>query len=60
MKYKGGLRPKILASIAPLEIRNCAALVNKCRIADDYTKRLASKRSEAYKRKQASQGAQPQ
>ena len=51
---KGGLRAKILASIAPLEIKNYATLVNKCQVAEDCTKRLALERFEAFKRKQAS------
>ena len=55
MKYEGGLRAEILASMSPLEIRSYAALVNKCCVVKDCTKRLASKKSEAYKRKQASQ-----
>ena len=48
---KVGMRAEILASVAPLKIRNYVALVNKCRIVKDCTKRLASERSEAYKRK---------
>ena len=51
MKYEGGLRMEILAPMAPLEIRNYVALVNKCRIVEDCTKRLALERFEAYKRK---------
>lgn len=51
MKYEGGLKAKILASVTSLEIRNYVALVNKCRVAEDYTKILASERSKAYKRK---------
>ena len=58
MKYEGGLRAEILASVAPLEIKNYAALMNKCPVAKNCTKRLASERSEAFKRKQASQGTQ--
>ena len=49
-----------MAFVAPLEIRNYVALVNKCRVAEDCTKRLMSKRSKAYKRKQALQGTQHQ
>ena len=58
MKHKGGLKAEILASVDSLEIKNYA-VVNKCHGAEDCTKRLASERSEAYKKKQASQGAQP-
>ena len=60
MMYEGGLTTKILSSMDPLEIRNYVALVNKFDIAKDYTKRLASKRFESYKRKQASYRMQPQ
>ena len=60
MKYEGGLRAEILAFVALLEIKNFAALVDKCRVVEDCTKRLASERFEAYKRKEASQGAPPQ
>ena len=56
MKFEGGLKAKILACLALLEIRNYAALVNKCHVVEDCTKILASERSKAYKRKQISQG----
>ena len=58
MKYKGSLREDILVSVASLEIRNFAALVNKCCVEEDCTKRLASERSEVYKKKYVSQGMQ--
>ena len=56
MKYKGRLRAEILSSIAPLEIRNYAALVNKYHVVKDCAKRLATKRSKACKRRHASKG----
>ena len=39
-----------MSFVALLEIRNYADLVNKCHVAKDCTKRLASKRFEAYKK----------
>ena len=46
MKYEGGLREEILAFVASSEVRNYVELVNKRRVMKDYTKRLASKRSD--------------
>ena len=60
MKYKGGLTTEILTSVAPSKVRNYATLVNKCHVAEDCSKILASKRSETYKRKQALHRMQPQ
>ena len=59
MKYEGGLRAEILAFVAPLEIRNYVALVNKCRVVKDYTKRLTLERFEAYMRKQRHKECSP-
>ena len=59
MKYEGGLRADILVSVAPLEIRNYVALVNKSRVVEECNRKLAIQRSEAHKRRQASQGQHP-
>ena len=56
VKFEGGLREEILASIGPMEIRDYAALVNKCRLVEDCNHKLAVARSEAYKKKLAPQG----
>ena len=40
VKFEGGLRENILASIGPTEIRDYAALVNKCRLVEDCTVNL--------------------
>ena len=58
-KYEGGLQADILALVAPLEIRNCAALINKSRIVEECNGKLVIQRSEAHKRRQASQGQHP-
>ena len=54
MKYEGGLWTDILASVAPLEIKNYAALVNKSRVVEECNRKLVIQRSEAHKRRQAS------
>ena len=41
MKYEGGLREEILAHVGPMEIRNFPELVNKSRLAEEYSKKLA-------------------
>ena len=41
MKYEGGLQTDILASVASLEIRNYAALVNKSRVVQECNIKLA-------------------
>ena len=51
---------EILTSVSLLEVRNYAALVNKCRVVEDCSKRLASEKFKAYKRNQKLQGMQPQ
>ena len=56
MKFEGGLREDILASIGPMEIREYAALVNKTRLVKECNKKLVMARSETYKKKLAPQG----
>ena len=50
-KFEGGLREEILVSVGPMEIRDYAALVKKCRLVEDCNRKLAVARSEAYKKK---------
>ena len=56
VKFECGLRKEILASVGPIEIRDYAALVNKCRLVVDWNRKLSMSRSEAYKKKLAPQG----
>ena len=39
-----------------MEIRDYTALINKCHLVEDYNRKLAVARSEAYKKKLALQG----
>ena len=54
MKFEGGL----LATIGPMEIRDFATLVNKCRLVEDCNKKLTIARSTGsnFKRGLAPQG----
>ena len=58
IKYEGGLKANILVSVAPLEIKSHATLVNKSRVVKDYNRRLAIQRTKATKRRQTTQGQQ--
>ncbi|XP_015939833.1 uncharacterized protein LOC107465368 [Arachis duranensis] len=60
MKYQGGLRAEILTAIAPLEIRKFSSLVSKCQVIEECTKKLASERSEDFKKRQLNQGSSQQ
>nr|XP_025652087.1 uncharacterized protein LOC112748095 [Arachis hypogaea] len=60
MKYQGGLRAEILPAIAPLEIREFSSLVSKCQVIEECTKKLASERSKAFKKRQLNQGSSQQ
>ena len=40
MKFKGGLQEDILASIGPKEIWEYTALMHKCRLVEEYNKKL--------------------
>ncbi|RYQ99821.1 hypothetical protein Ahy_B07g087834 isoform C [Arachis hypogaea] len=60
MKYQGGLRAEVLTAIAPLEIREFSSLVSKCQVIEECTKKLASERSEAFKKRQLNQESSQQ
>ncbi|XP_015940145.1 uncharacterized protein LOC107465688 [Arachis duranensis] len=46
LKFEGGLREDLMSSVVPLEIRNFAELVNKCKLVEECAKKLiASKAS---------------
>ena len=48
---EGGLQEDILVLIGPMEIHDYAALVNKCRLVEDFNSKLAVVKSEVYKKK---------
>ncbi|XP_057730130.1 uncharacterized protein LOC130945430 [Arachis stenosperma] len=60
MKYQGGLRTEVLTAIALLEIREFSSLVSKCQVIEECTKKLASERSEAFKKRQLNQESSQQ
>ncbi|XP_072078172.1 uncharacterized protein [Arachis hypogaea] len=60
MKYQGGLKAEILTAIAPLKIREFSSLVSKCQVIKECTKKLASERIEAFKKRQLNQGSSQQ
>ncbi|XP_057760622.1 uncharacterized protein LOC130980997 [Arachis stenosperma] len=39
LKFEGGLREDLMSSVVPLEIRNFAELVNKCKLVEDVLRR---------------------
>ena len=40
VKFEGGLRENILAIVGPMEIRDFATLVNKCRLVEECNRKL--------------------
>ncbi|XP_015944704.1 uncharacterized protein LOC107469839 [Arachis duranensis] len=60
MKYQGGLRAEVLTAIASLEIREFSSLVSKCQVIEECTKKLASERSEVFKKRQLNQESSQQ
>ena len=50
VKFEGGLCQEILASVGPMEIRDYAALLNKCCLVKDCNCKLFVARSEDYKK----------
>ncbi|XP_027343014.1 uncharacterized protein LOC113855579 [Abrus precatorius] len=45
VKFEGRLQEDILTTIGPMEIRDFPTLVNKCRLVEDYNKKLVAVRS---------------
>ncbi|XP_015940123.1 uncharacterized protein LOC107465670 [Arachis duranensis] len=60
MMYQEGLGTEVLTAIAPLEIREFSSLVSKCPVIEECTKKLASERSEAFKKRQLNQESSQQ
>ena len=53
IKFEGGLREDILATVGLMEIRDFASLVNKCRLIEEYNKKLADTKSDTTKKRMA-------
>ena len=60
VKFEGGLKEDILTVVGPMEIRHFATLVNKCRLVEEYNKKLATAKSASsrFKKGLAPQGQQ--
>ena len=58
VKFEGGLREENLTTVAPIEIRNFATLVNKCRLVNECNRKLivAKSASGGFKKGLAPQG----
>ena len=55
IKFEGGLREDILASVRPMEIQDYVALVSKCKLVKEYNKLMVAKSSkDDFRRKLAS------
>ncbi|XP_020966098.1 uncharacterized protein LOC110266224 [Arachis ipaensis] len=42
LKFEGGLREDLMSSVVPLEIRNFAELVNKCKLVEECVKKVGN------------------
>ena len=51
VKFEGGLKEDILATVGPMEIRDFATLVNKCRLVEEYNRKLKIAKSYAYRKR---------
>ncbi|XP_020992533.1 uncharacterized protein LOC110278632 [Arachis duranensis] len=45
LKFEGGLREDLMSSVVPLEIRNFAELVNKCKLVEEYAKKVTASKA---------------
>ena len=55
VKFEGGLKEDILATIGPMEIRDFAILVNKCKLMEEHNRKLRIVKSDAYRKRLASE-----
>ena len=53
VKFEGGMREDILVIVKPMEIKDFATLVNKCRVVEEYNKKLKIAKSDAYRKRLA-------
>ena len=53
VKFEGRLREDILAVVGPMEIREFATLINKCRLVEEYNKKLKTAQSDAFRKRLA-------
>ena len=54
VKFEGSLKVDVLTVVKPMEIRNYAILVNKCRLVEEYNKKLRIAKSDADRKRLAS------
>ncbi|XP_052111573.1 uncharacterized protein LOC110272387 [Arachis duranensis] len=45
LKFEGGLREDLMSSVVPLEIRNFAELVNKCKLVEECAKKVTASKA---------------
>ncbi|XP_016192309.1 uncharacterized protein LOC107633186 [Arachis ipaensis] len=45
LKFEGGLREDLMSSVVPLEIRNFAELVNKCKLVEECAKKVSASKA---------------
>ncbi|KAK7350011.1 hypothetical protein VNO77_08020 [Canavalia gladiata] len=55
-RYQGGLREDLLAIVGPMEPKDFARLVNKSRLSEECNRKLATAKTEAFRRRMAPQG----
>ena len=55
VKFEGELREDILATMGPMKIRDFPTLVNKCRLVEEYNWKLKTAKSDAYRKRLASE-----
>ena len=55
VKFKGGLKEDIFAAVGPMEFRDFATLVNKCRLVEEYNQKLKIAKSNTYKKRLVSE-----
>ena len=53
VKFEGSLREDILAAVGPMEIRDFASLVNKCRLVEEDNKKLTDTKSDTTNKRMA-------
>ena len=53
VKFEGGLRKDVLAVVKPMEIRDYAPFVNKCRLVEEYNEKLGIAKSNTDKKRLA-------
>ena len=55
IKFEGGLKEDILAAVGLMEIKDFPTMVNKCRLMEEYNRKLKMVKSYAYRKRLASE-----